>query len=951
MPDKPPVKDPAAEREARNYANPIASRELILETLEKAPGPLSKFKLAELLSIEGEDPEEGLRRRLIAMERDGQIIRNRRGAYGPVSKMDLVRGRVSGHRDGYGFVIVPGDDDIYLANRQMRKAFDGDEVLVRVSGTDFKGRREGSIVEVIERNTSHIVGRFVGGPGNPRVRPDNPRIVQDIFIAKDSSTKDSITKDSITKDSRLSVKEGQFVTVEITKQPDRFGTVEGTIAEVLGDHMAPGMEIDVAIRAHDIPHIWPASVEKESEAFMDAVAEKDKRGRIDLRDLPLVTIDGEDARDFDDAVYCERKKGGGWRLYVAIADVAHYVLPNSALDTEAQLRGTSVYFPDHVIPMLPRVLSNGLCSLNLDVDRLCMVCEMTISEAGRMSGYQFYEAVMHSHARLTYTKVGQMLADRNKKRSSLRQEYNHVVQHIDELHNLYAAFRKMRTERGAIDFETVETRIEFDENRKIERIVPVVRNDAHKLIEECMLAANVCAARFLDSHKIPALYRVHDSPKEQKLENLITFLAAQGVQITTNKQGKITPASYQEVMQSIAGRTDANIIQTVMLRSMNQAVYQPENKGHFGLAYQAYAHFTSPIRRYPDLLVHRAIRSVIRSGEDSARVKRHEKNRKQKAATVYPYDISKMNSFGEQCSLTERRADEATRDVMSWLKCEFLQGHIGESFRGVISAVTGFGFFVELKDLYVEGLVHISNLPQDYYHFEPIHHHLIGERTRKVFALGDPVMVRVAQVNLDERKVDFELEAKQPRKRCAKSATAEKVKADTPRANQSKAPAKKTSIKKAAIKKTAAKKATAKGTLAKRTSANSSKATEAIAKTTTTKRTPRKRAVVKKALEKSISEKPVSKKPIPTKKASTKKAPAKSAATSTTKIKAKTGVKINTKASAEKTAKKKTKAPVKASTSKHAKKVKKVSKAKVSKANVSKTKAGAKKPGSKTTKK
>ncbi|HEY7772495.1 MAG TPA: ribonuclease R [Marinagarivorans sp.] len=756
MPEKPPITDPAAEREARTYDNPIASRELILQVLEQAQGPQPKGKLIALLGIEGEDQEEGLRRRLIAMERDGQIVRNRRGAYGPVSKMDLVRGRVSGHRDGYGFLLTPaGEDDIYLANREMRKVFDGDEVLVRATGIDTRGRREGSIVEVLARNTTHVVGRYTVGRGNPRIRPDNPRVVADIFIAKENS---------------ISAEDGQFVSVEITRQPDRFGAAEGVITEVLGDHMAPGMEIDVAIRAHDIPHVWPAAVEQEAAKLSIEVAEADKVGRIDLRDLPLVTIDGEDARDFDDAVFCERKRGGGWRLYVAIADVAHYVLPGSALDDEAQIRGNSVYFPDHVIPMLPKGLSNGLCSLNPEVDRLCMVCEMTISDAGRVSGYHFYEAVMHSHARLTYTQVAQMLDERDKKRSGLRQQYSAVVKHVDELHNLYQALRAIRTERGAIDFETVETRIVFDENRKIERIVPVQRNDAHKVIEECMLAANVCAARFLESHKIPTLYRVHEGPKEQKLNNLMDFLGAQGLQLRAGNDGKIGPQQYQEVMSLIEGRPDAQIIQTVMLRSMNQAVYQPDNKGHFGLAYTAYAHFTSPIRRYPDLLVHRAIRSVIRSGADSKRVKRHDNTPQQSAESVYPYDLTKMLAFGEQSSLTERRADEATRDVMNWLKCEFLQDRIGEVFEGVISAVTGFGLFVELKDLYVEGLVHITNLPQDYYHYEAAHHHLVGERTRKVYALGDAIVVRVARVDLDERKVDFELDAKQPRKRRVRTA-------------------------------------------------------------------------------------------------------------------------------------------------------------------------------------
>ncbi len=755
MSQKPPMKDPAAEREARTYDNPIASRELILAVLEKAKGPLSKHALTEQLHIEGEDQAEGLRRRLIAMERDGQIMRNRRGAYGPISKMDLVRGRVSGHRDGYGFVLVAGDaDDVYLANRQMRKVFDGDEVLVRVTGTDVKGRREGSIAEVVSHNTTHVVGRYVTGPGSPRIRPDNPRIVADIYISKDNS---------------LIAKEGQFVSVEITRQPDKFGAAEGIIKEVLGDHMAPGMEIDVAIRAHDIPHVWPAAVEQLASQLSTDVDEADKVGRIDLRQLPLVTIDGEDARDFDDAVYCEKKRSGGWRLYVAIADVSHYVTPNDALDKEAQVRGNSVYFPDHVIPMLPRGLSNGLCSLNPEVDRLCMVCEMTISASGRISGYQFYEAVMHSQARLTYTKVGQMLAEKTLSDSPLRTQYAHVVKHVDELHNLYHALRSMRTERGAIDFETVETRIVFDENRKIERIVPVHRNDAHKLIEECMLAANVCAARFLDSHKIPTLYRVHEGPKEQKLNNLMEFLGAQGIQIAAGKGGKIGPQQYQQVMELIKDRPDAQIIQTVMLRSMNQAVYQPENKGHFGLAYPAYAHFTSPIRRYPDLLVHRAIRSVVRSGAESKRVKRHEQTRQQNASESYPYDVNAMLAFGQQSSLTERRADEATRDVMNWLKCEFLHDRIGDVFEGVISAATGFGLFVELKDLYVEGLVHITNLPQDYYHFEPAHHRLVGENSRKVYSLGDAITVRVANVNLDERKVDFELEAKQPRKRKIKS--------------------------------------------------------------------------------------------------------------------------------------------------------------------------------------
>ncbi|MDZ7923222.1 MAG: ribonuclease R [Marinagarivorans sp.] len=827
MPDTPSIKDPAAAREAQIYANPIASRELILQVIADAKGPLSKNALIEILKIEGEDQLEGLRRRLIAMERDGQILRNRRGAYGAVEEMDLIRGRVSGHRDGFGFLIAGAGEDIYLSNREMRKVFDGDEVLVRISGVDAKGRQEGNIVEVLAHNTHSIVGRYTQqGKSSARIRPDNPRIVADIFIAKENT---------------LIAKDGQFVNVHITRQPDRFGAAEGIISEILGDHMAPGMEIDVAIRSHDIPHIWPQAVIDQAAGLSAEVTEQDKLNRIDLRKLPLVTIDGEDARDFDDAVYCERKRSGGWRLYVAIADVSHYVKPNSALDNEALIRGNSVYFPDHVIPMLPEALSNGLCSLKPEVDRLCMVCEMTISDAGKVSGYHFYEAVMHSHARLTYTKVGTMLAEKEQEHSALRQQYSHVVKHIDELHNLYHALRATRTERGAIDFETVETRIEFDENRKIARIVPVHRNDAHKLIEECMLAANVCAARFLEHHDVPALYRVHEGPKEQKLNNLIEFLTAQGLGLRAAKDGKVGPEHYQEVMKSIIGRPDAGIIQTIMLRSMNQAVYQPDNKGHFGLAYTAYTHFTSPIRRYPDLLVHRAIRSIVRSTVESARVKRHPDAITIAPEQNHPYDLAKILTIGEQSSLTERRADEATRDVMSWLKCEFLSDRIGDVFEGLITAVTGFGFFVEIKDLYVEGLVHISNLPQDFYHFEPAHHRLLGERTRKVFALGDSVVVRVTKVNLDERKVDFELEAKQPHRRKNSALTTETSNA-APHSKKavsdktsSKPPSKDKTAKASADKTKGPKKGTAKKTSTASTPSTTTKHAEKVKKSTKSK--------------------------------------------------------------------------------------------------------------------
>lgn len=744
--------DPYADREAAKYENPVASRELILEVLEDSSGPMSHPALCKHFELNDEDSIEALRRRLIAMERDGQLIRNRRGAYGRVDKMDLVRGRVQGHRDGYGFVIPSdGSADIYLTNRQMRKVFDKDEVLVRLGPESFRGKREGSIVEVLSHNTQQVVGRLFIERGVHVVKPDNSRISHDILIPPDQTK---------------GAQDGQLVVVEILQQPDRRKMPAGQVAEVLGDHLAPGMEIDVAIRSNDIPHEWPEAVTTQAAAIPDEVTEADKAARIDLRQTPLVTIDGEDARDFDDAVFCEPRKEGGWRLLVAIADVSHYVGIDTPLDREGQIRGNSVYFPDYVVPMLPEKLSNGLCSLNPAVDRLCMVCEISIGADGAIENYTFYEGVMHSQARLTYTQVGQIVAERDQPQSPIREQFKHVVKHLDELHNLYRVLRRERENRGAIDFETQETRIVFDENRKIQNIVPVTRNDAHKLIEECMLAANVCTARFLEEHELPGLYRIHESPKAEKLDMLHEFLAENGLSMSYGS-GEVSPADYQQVLQSVEGRPDAHLIQTVMLRSMKQAVYSPDNKGHFGLAYNAYAHFTSPIRRYPDLLVHRAIRSVIRSSRNSQHVKRHPDARPLDRAAIYPYQLPDMVNFGEQCSMTERRADDATRDVISWLKCEYLLDKVGDTFDGIIASVVGFGLFVELKDVYVEGLVHVTALPQDYYHFDAAHHRLVGERTSQVFRLGDEVQVQVARVDLDERKVDLELVAQKTSRRRA----------------------------------------------------------------------------------------------------------------------------------------------------------------------------------------
>lgn len=739
---KAPPRDAFAAREAEKYENPIPSREYILDLLDSADQPVTHEQMCVMLKLTGDDQIEALRRRLIAMARDGQLISNRRDAYVRLDKIDVVRGRVQGHRDGYGFVIrADGGEDIYLHNRQMRKVFDGDEVIVRLSGEQYRGKEEGAIVDVLIRNTTQLAGRFFNEEGVQFVRPENPRITHDIMIPFGSYG---------------GAKHGQIVVAEITQQPDKNRLPTGRVVQVLGDHMAPGMEIELAIQAHGIPSEWPSAALAEAALLSHEVLEKDKLHRVDVRHLPFVTIDGEDARDFDDAVLCERRKGG-WRLYVAIADVSHYVPVESALDVEARARGNSVYFPDYVVPMLPEAISNGLCSLNPHVDRLCMVCEMNISDAGRITGYQFYEGVMHSHARLTYTKVGEILTGEGDTRAALREEYKAVVPQLELLHKLYECLRVARDERGAIDFETTETRIQFNEDRKIERIVPIKRNDAHKLIEECMLCANVCAAKFIEKHNLLGLFRVHEGPTETKLANLRAYLSELGLGLAGGD--KPTPGDYQQLLQMIQDRSDGHLIQTVMLRSLRQAMYQVENHGHFGLGYEAYTHFTSPIRRYPDLLVHRAIRSVVRGTEPSTHVRRVDTAKAIPKKFIYPYTASDMVVFGEQCSRTERRADEATRDVVSWLKCEYLRDQVGAVYAGHVSAVTSFGLFVELNDLFVEGLIHITSLPHDYYRFEPAQHRLVGERTRKVFGLGDELVVRVVRVDLDNRKIDFELES------------------------------------------------------------------------------------------------------------------------------------------------------------------------------------------------
>ena len=713
--------DPYRDREAQKYQRPIPSREYILEKLAAKDAPASFAQIAAILKLSSEQDLEALQRRLRAMERDAQLIVNRQGDYGLTRKMDLIAGRVVGHPDGFGFLVPDdGGDDLFLSAKQMRSLLHGDRILASVVGIDRRGRREGGLVEVLERANQRVVGRFHMEHGVSFVIPSNSRINQDIAVPPEYRGGASID---------------QIVEVEIIEQPNPRSQPIGRITAVLGDHMAPGMEIDIAIRSHELPYEWPEAVESEISTLSAAVPEAAKRGREDIRELPLVTIDGEDARDFDDAVYCE-PHGKGWRLIVAIADVSSYVLSGTALEHEARLRGTSVYFPGRVIPMLPEVLSNGLCSINPGVDRLCLACELFISAAGQVRDFRFFEGVMRSWARLTYTEVAAAVVARE---TGVRTRLKQVLPQLEDLRALYTVMRKQRDKRGAIDFDTTETKIVFGRDRKIERIVPLERNDAHRMIEEFMVAANVAAAKFLLENKIPALYRIHAGPSMEKLTDLRSFLAELGLNLGGGDQPQ--PRHYAKLLEGVRDRPDAHLIQTVLLRSLSQAVYSPDNTGHFGLAYDAYTHFTSPIRRFPDLLVHRAIRHLLAK----------------KNPATFMHSHADMVSAGEHCSMAERRADEATRDAVDWLKCEYMQDKVGEVFAGLITGVTSFGLFIELRDVYVEGLLHITALGRDYYHFNPLKHHLAGERSKIVYRLADPITVKVVRGDLDERKIDFEL--------------------------------------------------------------------------------------------------------------------------------------------------------------------------------------------------
>ena len=710
--------DPHAKREAQQYEAPLPSRELILDVLTEQGVPLALEPLYELLEIADEE-QEIFGRRLNAMEREGQIMRNRKGLLCLADKIEAITGVVQGHPDGFGF-LVPDDkiknpEDLFLSNKEMQQVMHGDRAMVRMSGLDRRGRPEGKIVEVLERTNKTLVGRIMQGQGVTVVAAEDKRINQDILIPYHLD---------------MDAKVGQIVVVEMTEHPSKHAHPMGKVVQILGNYADSGMEIEIALRKHKLPHQFSPAATAQAEAIPKTVQPEDYKGRIDLRELALITIDGETARDFDDAVFAE-PQGAGWRLVVAIADVSYYVRPDDALDKDAVERGNSIYFPRRVIPMLPEALSNGLCSLNPDVERLCVVCDMQVNANGVVDQYKFYPSVMLSKARMTYTKVSDMLENPD---GDTAKEYAHIMPHVQNLNALFKAMLVQRKKRGAIEFDTVETMMVFNDEGKIDRIVPTARNEAHKIIEECMLAANVCAANYLHTQEHGAIYRVHEGPSVEKLTLLRTFMAEFGFGVDGGD--KPHAKDYAKLMNQIKGRPDEQLLQTVLLRSMQQAVYSPDNQGHFGLAYDAYTHFTSPIRRYPDLLIHRAIKAALNKET---------------------YRVKDWGSLGTHCSMTERRADDASRDVTSWLKCYYMQDKVGEVFEGTVSGVTSFGVFVALDDAYVEGLLHVTELGNDYFHYDKAHHEMVGERTHAKYRLGDRVTIKVARVDLETTKIDFSL--------------------------------------------------------------------------------------------------------------------------------------------------------------------------------------------------
>ncbi len=667
--------------------------------------------ISKSLGLEKKKLSSALGMRLKAMVRDGQLIQNKKLKYEIDRYSELVSGSVLAHRDGYAFVRPEsGGADIYLGQKEARCVFHGDTVLVKLIGKDKKSRPSGKLVEVLERGATEFIGEYFEEKSVAYVKAKDRRISQKIVL----------------KQKLADVVNGALVNVVIVTQPTRVSGPIGEVNEVLGDALSPSGEVDLVIRKHQLPYKWSKPVVTEVTKIARHIEETEFATRRDLRDLAFVTIDGADAQDFDDAVFVQ-SAAGNKKLYVAIADVSHYVLPDSFIDNEARDRGTSVYFPDRVVPMLPEELSNGICSLVPNEDRLVLVCEMVVTPAGKIISSEFYSGIICSHARLIYEDVQDWLdGDEHALGTTSLAAKNNLL----GLYQVFDSFKKAKDRRGALEIGTVEPKFTLNSRGEIENIEASVRVDAHKIIEECMIAANTVAANFLLEKNSNSLFRVHELPGEEKVQALTAFLKLMGINLGVTE--KLESRHYASVLKVAKDRKERRVIETMVLRSLKLAAYSEKNSGHFGLGLDSYTHFTSPIRRYPDLMVHRAIKSG--------------------GATQDKKDVEEL---ALQCSNFERRAELASRDVIAYLKCQYMRDKIGEEFSGLVTATTDFGLFVELADIFIEGLVHVTSLPSDYYIYSEGAHSLRGRKSGAIFSLGQLLKVVVSGVSVDERKIDL----------------------------------------------------------------------------------------------------------------------------------------------------------------------------------------------------
>ena len=692
------------------------SAEELLQVMREEDRPLLLREILHRLGLQKEQ-RRGAREWLRGLAEEGRVVRIRGNRYGLPSKMNLIVGRVKAHPDGYGFVIPESEEeeDIFISPRNLKEAMHGDRVVARIESVRKKGR-EGSVIRILERKTRKVVGKFMRAKNYSYIIPEDERILQEVFIPEGETKR---------------ARPDQIVVAEITQYPTERARPVGRITHLLGYPDDPDIEPQIIIHKYDLPHRFSSAAIKEAQNFPLTPPPPEYKDRVDLRGIPTFTIDGENARDFDDAVSIEKEKDGGMKLYVSISDVSHYVKGETALDNEAYFRGTSVYFPDRAIPMFPTEISNEICCLHPRMDRLTLTAELRYDANGEGRGIKFYSSVIRSDERLTYTWVRKMLVDGD---SELKGKFKDLLPSLELMADLCRELRRRRAERGAIDFDLPEPTVILNLQGETEEVIRAERNLAHQIIEEFMIAANEAVAHFMEERGFPFIYRIHEPPKKEMIDEFRRFISQLGYKM--RKDSDHSPKEFQRILSEVKGRPEERVVNEILLRSMKWAKYSAINLGHFGLASDGYTHFTSPIRRYPDLIVHRLLKKVLSKKE-----------------VKLPEEI--LANKADYLSNRERVAMEAEREILNRYRVRFMRDKIGEEFEGIISGVTAFGFFVELKNIFVEGLVRVTSLYDDYYQYHEKRYCLVGERTHKTFRIGDKVKVRVERVDLERRHIDF----------------------------------------------------------------------------------------------------------------------------------------------------------------------------------------------------